>query len=266
MTTIKVGTCGYQYYDPGDSWKDTYDSKLQAYSDTFDVGELNRMFYKLPQVSTADRWRTEVRESFEFVVKAWQAMTHPWSSPTWNNYRDAIPADDTDAIGYLQPSIPVMEAWDAVRRRVEALDARIVVLQTPPSFDCSQENEASMRELLTEISRDGIEIAWEPRGNWHQHPDRIASVCTDLDLIHVVDIFRDTPVSSHPFSYIRLHGRNDDRYDYDYAYSRDELDHLASELLALARDHDRVYCMFNNYEMYQDAATLRDVLSAADTA
>ncbi len=118
---VRIGTCGYRYFDPGDDWRENYQSILHAYSAAFDVGELNRTFYTLPQVSTAERWRREAREGFEFTVKAWQAITHPWSSPTWNEYRDSIPEAWQSDVGYLQPTDAVDAAWEQLCERAAPL-------------------------------------------------------------------------------------------------------------------------------------------------
>lgn len=260
MGRISIGTCGYRFFDAGEGWQDEYESKLQAYSDTFAVGELNRTFYKLPQVATADRWRREAVTGFEFTMKAWQAMTHHWRSPTWNDYRDDVPEDRTDEVGALRPTEFVVSAWNRTRRIAEALEADVVVVQTPPSFDCTEDHEADMRELFGRLDRDGLTVAWEPRGDWPAHRDRIEAICGDLDLVHVVDLLREKPVTTSGVAYTRLHGLNADRSDYDYDYSADELAELASRLLALADDHDRVYCLFNNYEMYTNALDLASIL------
>lgn len=123
MSEIRVGTCGYGYYDSGNNWKAKYTSKLAAYSHQLDVLELNRTFYDLPQVSTAERWRREVADDFTFTLKAWQALTHPWSSPTWNNHRDAIPEKWTEKLGYLRPTTAVREAWTDTLEIAEAINA-----------------------------------------------------------------------------------------------------------------------------------------------
>lgn len=255
MADILVGTCGYSYYDPGEDWKDEYESKLQAFSATFDLLECNRTFYELPQVSTAERWREEVTEGFTFAVKAWQAMIHPWSSPTWNGHRDGVPEEWTEDVGYLQPTEAVRAAWRETRERALALDASVVVVQTPPSFGPTDEHEADMRQLLGEIDRQGLTMAWEPRGDWLDSPEEVARLCDDLDLLHVVDRFRDEPTSDGPV-YTRLHGRNDDRFDYDYDYSDGELETLATWLREYADDGRACYCLFNNYEMFDNAQTL----------
>lgn len=257
MASITIGTCGYQYWRPDEGWKDEYDSKLQAFSDAFDLVELNRTFYSLPRTSTAERWRDEVVGNFEFAVKAWQAVTHPWNSPTWNNHRDSIDDSvDTDDLGFLQPSEAVYTAWEETRARAAALDASVVLIQTPPSFDYTDRHEADLREFFSTVERDGLAIAWEPRGDWPEHPDAVAAVCNDLDLIHVVDLMRSEPAADHSVVYTRLHGLNDDPYDYDYDYSDDELATLADTLETLAPGHEAVYCLFNNYAMYENARRL----------
>lgn len=257
MGRVQIGTCGYRFFDSGEGWQDRYESKLRAYSDAFAVGELNRTFYVLPQVSTAERWRREAVDGFTFTLKAWQGVTHPWSSPTWNDHRDDVAVDRTDEVGLLQPTDFVREAWDRTRAVAEALDAAVVVVQTPPSFGCTDEHAANLRQLLGTIDRDGFDVAWEPRGDWPDHPDRVETLCDALDLIHVVDLMRDEPRSDHAVGYTRLHGLNDDPYDYDYDYAETELDELADRLGDLADSRRRVYGLFNNYEMYPNARSLR---------
>ncbi|KXA95756.1 hypothetical protein AKJ65_00845 [candidate division MSBL1 archaeon SCGC-AAA259E19] len=260
MSDIRVGTCGYSYYNPPEGWKERYESKLQAYSEAFEVGEINRTFYKLPMTKTAERWRREAFDDFEFTLKAWQAITHPTSSPTWRGKRDKLTEGQEENFGYLRPKEEVLEAWERTREIGEALEARVCVLQTSAGFDCSEENESNMREFLARIDRGNLELAWEPRGDWKENPGRIKEVCDDLDLIHGVDLLRREPVSEHPFSYVRLHGLNQREYDYDYDYSDEELEKLAGKLEELAGSHDRVYCMFNNYEMYDNSRRLSEII------
>lgn len=87
--------------------------------------------------------------------------------------------------------------------------------------------------------------------------DHVGAVCDDLDLVHVVDVMRAEPQDDGDVVYTRLHGLNEDRYDYDYEYGDNELAELASTLRGYAATHGRVYCLFNNYEMYDDARALQ---------
>ncbi len=260
MGGLKIGTCGYSYFKPEDGWKEKYKSKLQAFSDSYNIVELNRTFYKLPMEKTAEKWRKNVYENFEFTLKAWQAMTHPTSSPTWRNKKDKLTEHQMDNFGYLRPNEDVIDAWKRTKKIADALEAEVCLVQTPGSFGCTEENEENMRELFSKIQYEDISIAWEPRGDWNENLEKVKEICDDLDIIHVVDIMRMDPLSSHDISYVRLHGLNEDEYNYDYDYSEEELHTLADKLRYISKSHDKVYCMFNNYEMYDNAKNLGNIL------
>lgn len=263
MSEITIGTCGYSYYDAPEGWKREYESKLAAFADAFECVEINRTFYSLPQVSTTERWRREVdsvNPDFTFAVKAWQAITHPISSPTWRGNDDDLSEAEREQVGMLQPNPTVIDAWNETRARAEALEAEVIVVQTPPSFDCTDEHEATLRQFAEAIDRGGVEIAWEPRGDWPENPDRVKALCEDLGLVHVTDLMREEPLATTDVAYTRLHGLNEDPYDYDYDYGDEELDELAARLDGLAPGHERVYCLFNNYEMYANAQRLSTFL------
>ncbi len=260
MSKINVGTCGYGYYQPEEDWKEEYESKLQAYSDIFETVEINKTFYKLPMVKTAEKWKKNAFEDFIFNFKAWQALTHPISSPTWRNKKDQLSESQKENFGYLRPNEEVIEAWNRTKEIGEALEADVCLTQTPGSFGYSVKNEENMRELLKKIDRNDVSIAWEPRGDWKEKPEKVEKICNDLDIIHVVDLLRREPTSDRPIAYIRLHGLNPNEYDYDYDYSDEELHKLAEKLEILSEKHDRIYCMFNNYEMFENAKRLEEIL------
>ncbi len=72
MGRVKVGCCGF----PGG---------MRGYFSRFEVVEVQQTFYQPPRMETALRWRREAQADFEFVIKAWQLITHPSSSPTYRN-------------------------------------------------------------------------------------------------------------------------------------------------------------------------------------
>ncbi|MFW5903924.1 MAG: DUF72 domain-containing protein [Candidatus Saliniplasma sp.] len=257
---IKIGTCGYRYYKPGKDWEDNYESKLQVYSHTFPCVELNKTFFKLPMVKTAERWREEVYDDFEFTMKAWQALTHTTDSPSWSKNKEYLTADQRKNFGYLRPNEEVLNAWKETKKIAEALEAKVVVIQTPPSFECTEENKENMFEFFENIDKGELEIAWDPRGEWTDNEDEISKICNEFGLIHIVDIMRKRPVSEHDISYVRLHGLNENIYDYDYNYSKQELMKLAGRLKGLDREFETVYCMFNNFEMFENANSLIKIL------
>jgi len=79
ITKLYVGTSGYSYKE----WKGSfYPDKIPAaqmlsyYSSRLPAVELNNTFYRLPQRTMVEGWKTQVPENFRFAVKASQRITH----------------------------------------------------------------------------------------------------------------------------------------------------------------------------------------------
>jgi uncharacterized protein YecE (DUF72 family) len=75
---LYVGTSGYSYKE----WKGGFypqnisaGEMLPYYASRFPAVELNNTYYRLPQPSTVENWRTQVPENFRFSVKAPQSIT-----------------------------------------------------------------------------------------------------------------------------------------------------------------------------------------------
>jgi len=79
MKNLYVGTSGYSYKE----WKGSfYPEKLAAkdmlpyYAERLKAVELNNTFYRLPQLSMVESWKSQVPDNFRFSVKASQRITH----------------------------------------------------------------------------------------------------------------------------------------------------------------------------------------------
>jgi uncharacterized protein YecE (DUF72 family) len=79
LAMIYVGTSGYSYKE----WKGSfYPERIPAkdmlffYGSHFKSVELNNTFYRVPQRSMIETWKTQVPENFRFSVKASQGITH----------------------------------------------------------------------------------------------------------------------------------------------------------------------------------------------
>lgn len=77
--SLLVGTSGYSYKE----WKGSfYPEKLPAremlafYSSKLPTVEINNTFYRLPQKSMLENWQAQVPNTFRFVLKAPQRITH----------------------------------------------------------------------------------------------------------------------------------------------------------------------------------------------
>jgi len=235
LTRIKVGCCGYPV-------------SMQKYFAEFCLVETQSTFYKLPRAETAEKWRAQAPEGFEFTVKVWQGITHSPESPTWK--RSGLSKNELKGYGDFAPSRKTLKAWARTLEVVKKLDARIAVFQTPPSFNPSPKNIGNMKKFFGEIDRGGVRLAWEPRGEWLEKKSLTKTILEKLDLIHVVDPFWDPPLTRGVY-YFRLHGLGK-RYNYGYAYSREDLKRL-KELIERLEEAEEVYVLFNNVKMLDSA-------------
>ena len=74
-----VGTSGYSYKE----WKGTFYPEdlpaakmLSFYAERFGTVEINNTFYRMPEPKLVEKWGGEVPDSFVFVLKAPQRITH----------------------------------------------------------------------------------------------------------------------------------------------------------------------------------------------
>ena len=240
---IKVGCCGFP-------------SGMKKYFRKFKLTEVQRTFYKLPKVETMERWRSFAGEDFEFVVKAWQAVTHPPKSPTWRRAGIKVSPEKGDKYGFLRPTKEVFEAWERTKEICRILRAGICLIQCPASFKADRKNIHNMKKFFSKIDREGLTIAWEPRGkSWTE--EKIRSLCGELDLTHCVDPFAREPLHfSKETAYLRLHGRPPGERMYYYKYNDEDLRWLLERFRDLEAEGLEVYCLFNNVYMGEDAERL----------
>ena len=76
---VRIGTSGYSYAE----WKGNfYPEKLAAkdmlryYAERFPTVEINNTFYRMPTEALLNGWAAQVPETFTFVIKASQRITH----------------------------------------------------------------------------------------------------------------------------------------------------------------------------------------------
>jgi len=242
---LKVGCCGW-----------CVKGGRKAYFQKFNVIELQDTFYNLPRIGLAEKWRREAPEDFEFCVKAWQIITHPYTSPTWRRLREK-PEGKLENYGFLRPTEENFRAWEKVREVCKALRAKICVLQTPPSFGYSEENVRSVKEFFSAIASRDIVVAWEPRGTWNRNLEKIKEIVDQYGIVHVVDPFKRWYVSESNIVYFRLHGKNGE-INYRYKYTNEDLKWLWEQIRTRCLGKE-VYVMFNNVYMAQDAMLFKEI-------
>lgn len=249
---VKVGCCGF-----------AVKGGMKAYYEQFKLVEVQRTFYKLPRLSTAQRWRSEAPPDFEFTVKCWQAITHPPTSPTWRKAGLRVPEEAKDRYGFLRPTEENFRAWEETANICKALKARVCVVQCPPRFKYTPENVENVRAFFSSVDRHGLLVAWEPRADWREHLDAIRRLCSELDLIYVTDVLRhgDAIMVLGPVFYTRLHGLAPREFDYRYKYTDEDLRCLRAILRRVEADGaEEAYVLFNNVHMADDARRFMEMM------
>jgi uncharacterized protein YecE (DUF72 family) len=243
--TVHIGCCGWSYLNEREfvsQIKRKFSSKLQAYAQLFDLVEINSTFYRIPRVSTAQKWRSEagaVNPKFEFTVKAYKGITHLHR--------------------FMGESILL---FTQLKEICQTLETSVVLFQSPASFQPTDVSLKAMKSFFKKIDRDKLTCVWEPRGNWYDNPPLIVETCEECKLVHCVDPFRNEPLvfGEEKIAYFRLHGFGKPSV-YRYDFSEQELGRLATILNSLPPALHHIYILFNNVCCYQNATGFRKLLN-----
>jgi len=229
MDIIKIGCCG---------WSEAH----QKYYKDFGTLEVQETFYNPGKISKYQKWKKEAPDNFEFIVKSWQLITHPPSSPTYRKLKIKIPKRDEKNYGFFRTTPQVLEAWKSIEEVAKALQAKFILFQCPSSFKPTKENKENIKKFIKKIKNKNYTLLWEPR-EWEEKDAK--EVCKETGLVHVVDPFKIKPVEG-PINYFRLHGKPG--YNLRYKYTDSDLNQLMKFC-----DKKTNYVMFNNISMAQDA-------------
>jgi uncharacterized protein YecE (DUF72 family) len=137
-----------------------------------------------PSASTLRRWRKSVPPHFVFAVVAGPALSR------------------------VKPSPDAERELEATRAAVDALQARCVVLRTPPEVTPAQVWRDRMGKLVESFPRDATHVVWEPSGVWET--DVAAAQARSWGVLTAVDPARD-PVPAGPVAYLRLRALGETR-------------------------------------------------------
>jgi uncharacterized protein YecE (DUF72 family) len=240
--TLRIGPAGWSYTDWEGSVYPPHGSRFDhlAYlSSFFNTIEINSPFYRIPPPTHAKSWsrRVSANPDFKFTTKVFRGFTH----------EDAQlePSDVKAFRNYLDP---LMEAG-----RLGA-----VLLQYPWSFKNSPESSEKLLQLFR--SFDGYPLALEVRHGTFQNEEffqflnenNVAWVNVDQPLFH--DSVKPAEIITGPLGYVRLHGRNYEKWfahnesweRYNYLYSPEELAPWVERIRGMSRSKE-TYVITNNH-------------------
>jgi len=234
MAYLYAGTSGFAYA----SWKpDFYPAKLSAksflqhYATRLNAVEINYTFRQLPSASTLENWVKAVPESFVFVCKANQRITH------------IARLKETDFTEIFFRAIDPLRA----ARRLGP-----VLFQLPPNFKADLPLLAAFLEKLSKDLRYAFEFrnqSWLTDEAYALLEKHSVALC-----LAESDKFEVPKVVTAPFVYVRLR-----KEDYS-AEERREIAERTSKLLAEGRD---VYVFFKHEDTPAGAIYAEALLKSA---
>jgi len=255
---IRVGPAGWSYTD----WEGTvyppHRSKFDhlAYlSSFFDTIEINSPFYRIPPPTHAKSWvrRVASNPGFKFTTKIFRGFTH-----------EADGASDDDVRAFRNYLDPLADAG-----RLGA-----VLLQYPWSFKNSPESIDRLDSLFRAFAE--YPLALEVRHSSFQNEEFVRYLeqrgvsWVNVDQPLFSDSVKPSDTVSGPVAYVRLHGRNYEKWfahnesweRYNYLYSKDELAPWVERIQTMSKEKE-TYVVTNNHFRGQaivNATDLQDAL------
>ncbi|BBG23473.1 DUF72 domain-containing protein [Sulfuracidifex tepidarius] len=196
---------------------------LRWYVDSgFDAVEVNSTFYRFPSEGQVKKWK---EYKLLWSVKVNRLITHV-------------------------KRLTDLESWRKFREVVDPLNPDFYLFQMPPSFKFSEENLERVETFQDEV---GEKMAIEFRDlEWYRR---------ELSL-HVTVVSVDSPmgvflVKTSSTVYLRMHGRS--KQWYAYSYNEEEMREDLTRIAGLSPQ--RAVVFFNNYNMFQNSLTMREIAS-----
>ena len=232
------------------------------------AAEIQRIFYNIPRKTTVENWKRDAPDDFIFSIKVFQGLTHSKTSPTWRRFRGKISDDDMNKLGNLNVNELTEYFMDTMIEFAKILDARFLIVQTPASFDFSQNNVERAKKFFgvfeEKLLKSGLKtiIGWEPRGKWLDNVSVIKDILNETErVVHVVDPFFFSPAIVREDVYFRLHGKP--YLNYKYQYTPEDFDFLVKKVRDMMKfGGERFYIMFNNVKMLDDARRFEDYITS----
>ncbi|MDE2143839.1 MAG: DUF72 domain-containing protein [Elusimicrobia bacterium] len=157
----------------------------------------------MPRAATLAGWRTGIPAEAEFSVQAYRLITHGREDRGFPpSAKKTLTASRQLHCGGFRDTLEVHEAWLSTKSAVEALGAKVVVFETPPSFQPGPDSLRDFYRFFKKLSRGPLSCVWQPRGSaWE--PRLLDKVCGELGLIRAFDPLKEAGPQRGAFRYLR---------------------------------------------------------------
>jgi uncharacterized protein YecE (DUF72 family) len=197
----------------------------------FVMVEVADTFLGVPGPALVRRWKREAPNGFVFTAVAPRDLT----------------------VDAFKPSAAGESAWDAFLPVVRDLDARAIVVTSPPEVPPGKSARAQARGLFERIIKKGLPpIVWEPPATWDLKDSEAA--VKDLAVLVARDPTRHAPFAKTKLAYYRLPGQAGHKSRYE-----DPPLEAAAKTVRETKI-ESVFTVFANVDMYADSKRLAKML------
>jgi len=156
----------------------------------------------MPRPATLASWREGAPPEAEFSVQASRSITHGREDRGFPPAVKKLPLAAQERCGGFRDTLEVHEAWMATKAAAETLGAKIVLFETPASFQPGPDRLRDMYRFFKVLARGRFAFVWQPRGpSWE--PALVERVCGELGLIRAFDPLKERAPERGAFRYLR---------------------------------------------------------------
>jgi uncharacterized protein YecE (DUF72 family) len=202
----------------------------------------------MPRSGTLAEWRAGAPSEAEFAVSAYRLITHGREDRGFPAAGRKLAPSRQAHCGGFRESLEVHEAWMSTKAAAEALSAKIVVFETPASFQPGPDRLRDMYRFFKVLARGPFACVWHPRGSAWAGGTLVDKVCAELGLIRAFDPLRERAPERGAFRYLRPQGPRVG------ALSVDKLSTIRE-----AAQGKPAYLVFSHRDAFRDAERLIDV-------
>lgn len=236
---VLIGTSGFSYAD----WKGVFypselsaDQMLKYYCGHFNTLELNVTYYRIPALSTFNKFCRQTPDDFQFIIKTNQETTHRRK-------------ENAAAIKLLLESVkPVSEAGKL----------HGFLAQFPYSFRNNEQNRRYIVETRKMIGEQPLFVEFRHE-SWVRKPIASFLEANNIGYVNVDEpvlpgLLPAQEIVCAQTGYIRFHGRNGKKWwdgkgseRYDYEYRSNELEEWLIHISSILKKAYKTYIFFNNH-------------------
>jgi uncharacterized protein YecE (DUF72 family) len=156
----------------------------------------------MPRPATLAEWRSSAPPEAEFSVQAYRLITHGREDRGFPPAGKKLAPFRQLQCGGFRDCLEVHEAWMATKAAAEALGAKLIVFETPASFQPGPDRLRDMYRFFKVLARGRFTCVWHPRGAaWERR--LVDKVCAELGLVRAFDPLKDRAPERGAFRYLR---------------------------------------------------------------